>query len=127
GAPIGRPPQRIRLQTGCMEPRRNMTATAEPVGSRTWDRLEGRLKFSFAGMLLHSFRFPAAQLNVPFLDLGNDPAATARYLPQLPVGVEAAVIYSHPLDHPLTRIRFEPEFLRYARSHYRRFLIDVSG
>jgi hypothetical protein len=104
-----------------------MTPRAVLIARQNWNRVETRLKFSFGGILLHSVRFAAATLNVPFLELGLNPADSDHFFKDLPADLDAAIIYSHPIEGHISRIQFQPDFLRYARSQYRRFLIDLSG
>jgi Acetyltransferase (GNAT) domain len=81
-----------------------------------------RLKFSVGGVLLHAVRFPAMvaqafSLCTPECD--NEPS--------LPDGIRAAIVYSQRAEQPLSRVRLQGDVIRYVRSQYRRFIIDLNG
>jgi Acetyltransferase (GNAT) domain len=87
---------------------------------------EHRLKFSLGGVLLHAVRFPAITMDAAFQAVGGaDRLAVCP--PALPGDVRAAIVYSHPAEQPLRRVRLQGDVIRYVRSQYRRVLIDLNG
>jgi CelD/BcsL family acetyltransferase involved in cellulose biosynthesis len=100
--------------------------SADTIAAPTWRRIERRLKFSVGGVLLHAVRFPALTYDAAFRDDGGADSL-AVCAPALPDDVRAAIVYSHPTHQRLRRICIQTRTLRYVRSQYRRFLIELNG
>src|SRR2546425_3483870 len=92
-----------------------------------WFEKRVRLKFSFGGILLHSAWFDALVLDEHLANLGSDPADPCPSFEGIPRGICAALISSHPIREQLARVALVRGTVRYVRSQYRRFYIDLNG
>ncbi len=86
-----------------------------------------RLKFSLGGFLLYAVRFQAWVMNGSFIEPAEDARGPRLPMGNLPAGVRAALVLSHPIREKLPCIGFTHGLIRYAPHQYRRFHVDLSG
>jgi hypothetical protein len=107
--------------------------TAVPAGvigiqnAARWERKPTQIRFVFAGMAFYAPQFPAVVLSVPFTHATLDPSAPPPPPQPFPEGVEAARIYSCPLEPTLRSITLLPGIIRYVVAQYRHLYVDMAG